>query len=86
MSHTCPTRGCSVTIRDDSILMCKQHWFELMREERAAVMESYKRNGAGFAHMQTIQSILDRQATRLERTAEIKEMQRGIKPLKREDW
>lgn len=67
MAHRCPTVGCTVTIHNDAILMCKRHWFELMREERDQINKSYRLNGPGLAHMKVIQPILDRQAIRMNR-------------------
>lgn len=64
MSHQCPTAGCDRRV-EDSKLMCREHWFELSRDEQQEVWNSLDVNGPGPAHIKAITPILNAQKLRL---------------------
>lgn len=57
MSHQCPAKGCDKQV-DDVMLMCRTHWHQLTRAEKAAVWNSYDMHGPGPTHIGEIQPII----------------------------
>lgn len=46
MAHNCPAPGCIVTV-NDTMLMCRQHWFMVPRDLRARLWATWNR-GKGW--------------------------------------
>lgn len=67
MAHKCACLVCKLIVQNDSMLMCKAHWFELTPSERSNVYASLNRFGPGTEHIRNILPILEAQAKRLKK-------------------